>query len=85
MCGHHWSHMIIRLLIVLFIFWAGMEFGEVRELLRSGYGGPVMMMNEGGYGGGMRGYGMMGGSGMGMSQTSTVSPAVPIAPTTQAQ
>jgi hypothetical protein len=80
MCGHHWSHMVIRVLIVLFIFWAGMEFGEVRAMLRAdGYGGyGQMMMSDGGnpYGGMRGGMGMMDGR----TTTSVVSPANPQAP-----
>lgn len=53
MCGHHhWSHLVIKALIILFVFWAGMEFGEVRALVHGNYGyqrfSPVMM-DGGGY------------------------------------
>ncbi len=54
MCGHHhWSHWVVKAAILLFVFWAGMEFGEVRALLHSDYSyrsfGPTMMGNEGYY------------------------------------
>jgi hypothetical protein len=30
MWGHHWGHMVIKIFIVLFIFWAGVQFGELK-------------------------------------------------------
>ena len=41
------GHILIKVLVALFIFWAGMQFGELKGMLRGGWGG--------GYG-----YGMMG-------------------------
>ena len=43
---HHWMHVIIKVLVAIFIFWCGFQFGELKGLLHGGYG----------YGGG---YGMM--------------------------
>lgn len=49
---------IVKVLVVLFIFWCGVQFGELRGMLRSAeFGGRTMMGNRGdaGYGA----YGMM--------------------------
>lgn len=47
-CGHrHGGHLIIKILVVLFVFWLGVQVGEIKSILRAGYTG-------GGYG-----YGMM--------------------------
>ena len=50
MCGglwghQHWGHMLIKVAIILFVFGAGVEFGELKAMLHSGeYGqGPSMM------------------------------------------
>jgi len=59
----HWRHIVIRILVALFIFWAGVQFGELKALVRSyaGYGmmgwsaqgdqgyfrSPVMMFRSG--------------------------------------
>lgn len=43
MCGHrHWGHVLIRIVIAIFIFWAGVQFGELRGMLRSEYYGHGM-------------------------------------------
>ena len=53
MCGggmwghHHWGHMLIKLIIVLFIFWAGMQFGELKAMVQNSYYSGMM----GGWGG----------------------------------
>lgn len=48
MCGHrHWQHVIIKVLVAIFIFWAGVQFGELKALVHS-------------YFSGYQGYGMMG-------------------------
>ncbi len=51
MHGHrHWAHIIIKICVALFIFWCGVQFGELKALLHGGYssfGGYEMM---GGYG-----------------------------------
>ena len=53
MCGggmwghHHWGHMIIKLFIVLFIFWAGVQFGELKAMVENSFYGGMM----GGWGG----------------------------------
>ena len=78
MCGHHhWSHWVIKALILLFVFWAGMEFGELRGLVRaySSYGSPMM---SGDYYGmqSMRRTGMMDGYG----GDTTLAPAPTAAP-----
>ena len=43
MCGmrghHHWGHIIVKLFIVLFIFWAGMQFGELKATVDNITGG----------------------------------------------
>jgi len=50
MCGqHHWMHIIIKIAVALIIFWAGVQFGELKSIVRNAY-----------YGGGF-GYGMMSG------------------------
>jgi hypothetical protein len=57
MWGHgHWSNVLIKILVALFIFWCGIQFGELRGYMRGGYydqgtdqgysqyrGGPGMM------------------------------------------
>jgi hypothetical protein len=49
-CGmwghHHWGHMIIKFFIVLFIFWAGVQFGELKATVDNFYSGGM-----GGWGG----------------------------------
>ena len=53
MCGHHhWKHIVIKILVALFIFWCGVQFGELKSVLHAGY-----YSSFGNYGGG--GYGMM--------------------------
>jgi hypothetical protein len=52
MCGgmcrqHHWMHIIIKILVALFIFWCGVQFGELKSVIHNAYYGS-------GYG-----YGMM--------------------------
>lgn len=48
MCGqHHWMYVVIKILVALFIFWAGVQFGELKSAIRSGYYG--MMSGYGGY------------------------------------
>ncbi len=43
MWGHqHWGHMLIKLLIVMFIFWAGVQFGELKAVVEGNYGGGMM-------------------------------------------
>jgi len=37
MCSHHhWAHIAIKILVAIFIFWCGVQFGELRGLLRAG-------------------------------------------------
>lgn len=53
MWGHgHWGNIIIKIFVALFIFWCGVQFGQLRGLMRGGYvddsygqyrGGPGMM------------------------------------------
>jgi len=45
---HHWMHIVIKVAIAVFVFWAGMQFGELKGMLRGSYGGY-------GYGRGMMG------------------------------
>lgn len=56
---HHWMHIIIKILVALFIFWCGVQFGELKSLLHSGYYG--MMSSRGEWGQIYRTPGMMGG------------------------
>lgn len=43
---HHWGHMLVKVIIILFVFWAGAEFGELKAELRAyhsgGYGAQMM-------------------------------------------
>lgn len=61
MCGgglwghHHWGHMLIKLIIVLFIFWAGVQFGELKSMVENSYYSG-MMGGWGGQGGNMMYY-----------------------------
>jgi hypothetical protein len=48
MCGHHhWAHIIIRIIVAFFIFWCGVQFGELKASVHGGnmyyrsYGGPA--------------------------------------------
>ena len=71
MCGHgHWKHILVKVLVALFIFWAGMQVGELKGILRGyGYGGygygMMSAYRDGGAGGnyfyGSAPGGMMGG------------------------
>ncbi|MFH1178628.1 MAG: hypothetical protein V1711_02830 [bacterium] len=37
MCGqHHWMHLIIKIVIAIFIFWCGVQFGELKGILHGG-------------------------------------------------
>jgi len=86
MQGHkHWMHLIIKIAIVVFIFWAGVQFGELKGMLHGNYGsygdyGRARMM--GGFFGGEvnRAYGpsMM----YGWTQGSIAQPSVTIIATT---
>ncbi len=52
MCGNrHWGHVIIKIFVALFIFWCGVQFGELKGMLDRGYSNY--------------GYGMMGSYGEG--------------------
>lgn len=53
-CGHgHWMHIIIKLFIAIFIFWAGVQFGELKGYVRAefqqnyGYGYGMMGVYDG--------------------------------------
>ncbi len=35
-CGH-WGHIVIKILVALFIFWAGVQFGELKAMVRGAY------------------------------------------------
>ncbi|HEY5383364.1 MAG TPA: hypothetical protein VIJ88_02310, partial [Candidatus Paceibacterota bacterium] len=54
MCGmwghHHWGHMVIKLFIVLFIFWAGVQFGELKATVDNYENGGMMSGGFGGHG-----------------------------------
>jgi hypothetical protein len=48
--GHrHWRHVIIRILVALFIFWCGVQFGELKAIIQTaaGYGYGSHMMGWG--------------------------------------
>lgn len=53
--GRHWMHVVVKIAIALIVFWAGVQFGELKAIVRSGYSQSGMM---GGYPTGMmyRGY-----------------------------
>ena len=62
---HHWMHVIIKILVAIFIFWCGVQFGELKSAIRaayldSGYG-YGMMSAYGGRGQVYGGPAMMGG------------------------
>lgn len=39
MCGHHhWSHLLVKVVLAIFIFWCGVQFGELRGMLGHGFG-----------------------------------------------
>lgn len=75
-CGHgHWGRMIVKVLAVLFIFWLGVQYGELKGMLRATYlNGGYGMMNS--YDGRDWGYGpgMMGGWFRETSSQSTTTP-----------
>jgi hypothetical protein len=60
MGGKHWMYIVIRIFIVMFIFWAGVQFGELKAYVENsmynntygsmmnGWGGPHTMMYSGG-------------------------------------
>ena len=51
-CGRgHWVHIIVKILVAVFIFWCGVQFGELKGALHDRY--PQQYGNYG--------YGMMGG------------------------
>ena len=37
---HHWMHLVIKIAIAIFIFWCGVQFGELKGAFRgaAGYG-----------------------------------------------
>jgi hypothetical protein len=47
MGGGHWGHIIFKILVALFIFWCGVQFGEVKGMLRAGYGYGMMSPSGG--------------------------------------
>ncbi len=59
MAGQHWMHMVIKIAIALIIFWAGVQFGELKGIIRGGYGGYGMMGGYYGEGGRVYGPSMM--------------------------
>lgn len=55
MCGHHHGgHLIIKILLAIFIFWCGIQLGELKAMLYHEYPGYGMM---GSYGDGNQWYG----------------------------
>ena len=73
--SHHWGHVLAKVLIVLFVFWCGVQFGELRGLLRSSFerGGYAPMM-----------YGQYGEGAPNMMYTRTVSVPPPSTVSVQA-
>lgn len=59
---HHWMHIIIKIFVALFIFWCGVQFGELKSAVRAAY------LNSG--------YGMMNSYGSNRSQTYYVGPGM---------
>ena len=52
MCGqHHWMHIIIKIFVALFIFWCGVQFGELKSAIRNAYYGSGYGMMSGWSGG----------------------------------
>ena len=44
LCGNsHWAYIVIKILVALFIFWAGVQFGELKAMIHQNYGGDRMM------------------------------------------
>ena len=80
MCGHgHWGRRIVKILAVLFIFWLGVQYGELKGMLRATYsnGGYGMMGSYKGWNQGDEQFpvgGMMGGWFRGASSQSTTTP-----------
>ncbi len=47
-CGHgNWKHALMKIVVAIFIFWCGVQFGALRSYWHGGYG----MMNGYGTGG----------------------------------
>jgi hypothetical protein len=65
MCGghhfghHHWGHWVLKIVVVVFIFWCGVQLGELKQELRSNYG-PMMNWHGSNQGYYYSGPGMMG-------------------------
>ena len=34
----HWKYMLVKILVAIFIFWAGAQFGELKAMLHGAYG-----------------------------------------------
>ena len=51
---HHGFHILVKIVILVLVFWAGMQFGELRSFTRGGMmrGDQGAMMGGYGYGGG---------------------------------
>lgn len=43
----HWAHQFMRIAIVLFVFWCGVEFGELKGMIKSQYGSMPRMYYSG--------------------------------------
>lgn len=62
-CGHRWGHWALKVAVVVFIFWCGVQLGELKQELRSGPGygyGPMMNWHGANQGYYYSGPGMMG-------------------------
>jgi len=49
--NHHWVHIVIKIAVALIIFWAGVQFGELKGMLHGGYGYRMMGSRVGNYSG----------------------------------
>jgi len=74
---HHWMHLVIKIAIAVFIFWCGMQFGELRAALHGNYGNYRMI---GSYGEGRNA--MYGGGPIMMNRGTSATVVSPTATTT---
>ena len=50
-CGRrHWVRILIKVVIIVFVFWAGVQFGELKGMLRGEYYRYGMIGSHGGWG-----------------------------------
>lgn len=46
-CRHHFGHILVKFVIAVFIFWCGVQFGELKGILHGGYDNYRMMGSNG--------------------------------------